>query len=117
MVYFIHGYGATADAYWKLMTVPDTANKVMNAGHGAGDDPRAIPTPTRFTTAACTRTRRPPATGRPTSRDDLVEYIDSHYRTIADRDSRGLAGHSMGGYGTLRIAMKYPGIFTRPSTR
>jgi len=26
-VYFIHGYGATADAYWKLMTVPDTADK------------------------------------------------------------------------------------------
>ena len=33
---------------------------------------------------------------------DLVNYIDSHYRTIADRDSRGLAGHSMGGYGTWR---------------
>jgi hypothetical protein len=30
---------------------------------------------------------------------DLVAYIDSHYRTIAARDARGLAGHSMGGYG------------------
>jgi S-formylglutathione hydrolase FrmB len=43
---------------------------------------------------------------------DLVEYIDSHYRTIPDRDSRGLAGHSMGGYGTIRIAMKSPGVFS-----
>jgi len=43
---------------------------------------------------------------------DLVSYIDSHYRTLAKPDSRGLAGHSMGGYGTLRIAMKYPGIFS-----
>jgi enterochelin esterase-like enzyme len=42
---------------------------------------------------------------------DLVAYIDSHYRTIADRDSRGLAGHSMGGYGTTRIGMKYPEVF------
>ena len=42
---------------------------------------------------------------------DLVAYIDSHYRTIANRDSRGLAGHSMGGYGTTRIGMKYPDVF------
>lgn len=42
---------------------------------------------------------------------DLVAYIDSHYRTIADRLSRGLAGHSMGGYGTTRIGMKYPDVF------
>jgi S-formylglutathione hydrolase FrmB len=42
---------------------------------------------------------------------DLVSYIDSHYRTIANRDSRGLAGHSMGGYGTMRLAMKYPEVF------
>jgi len=39
---------------------------------------------------------------------DLVDYIDSHYRTIPARASRGLSGHSMGGYGTLRLAMKYP---------
>jgi S-formylglutathione hydrolase len=43
---------------------------------------------------------------------DLIEYIDSHYRTIPARASRGLAGHSMGGYGTIRIAMKNPGTFS-----
>lgn len=43
---------------------------------------------------------------------DLVEYVDSHYRTIPERASRGLAGHSMGGYGTIRIAMKYPEVFS-----
>lgn len=42
---------------------------------------------------------------------DLVSYIDSHYRTLAKPASRGLGGHSMGGYGTWRIAMKHPGIF------
>jgi S-formylglutathione hydrolase FrmB len=42
---------------------------------------------------------------------DLVAYIDNHYRTIADRNSRGLAGHSMGGYGATRIGMKYPEVF------
>jgi S-formylglutathione hydrolase FrmB len=44
--------------------------------------------------------------------DDLVSYVDSHYRTIANRDSRGLGGHSMGGYGTIRIGMKRPDVFS-----
>ncbi|HEX5421101.1 MAG TPA: alpha/beta hydrolase-fold protein [Gammaproteobacteria bacterium] len=44
--------------------------------------------------------------------DDLVEYIDSHYRTLAASESRGLAGHGIGGYGTIRIAMKHPGVFS-----
>ena len=43
---------------------------------------------------------------------ELVNFIDSHYRTIAKPASRGLAGHSMGGYGALRIGEKYPEIFS-----
>jgi enterochelin esterase-like enzyme len=43
---------------------------------------------------------------------ELVNYIDSHYRTMPDRLSRGLTGHSMGGYGTLRIGMKHPEVFS-----
>jgi S-formylglutathione hydrolase len=43
---------------------------------------------------------------------DLVAYMDSHYRTIPNRMSRGLAGHSMGGYGTIRLGMKYPEVFS-----
>ncbi len=42
---------------------------------------------------------------------DLVAYIDSHYRTIPDRKSRGLVGHSMGGYGATRIGMKHADVF------
>ncbi|AOH85297.1 esterase [Sphingomonas panacis] len=42
---------------------------------------------------------------------DLIAYVDGHYRTIADRQSRGLAGHSMGGYGTARIGMKHSDMF------
>jgi S-formylglutathione hydrolase FrmB len=43
--------------------------------------------------------------------DDLVEYVDAHYRTIPERRARGLSGHSMGGYGTMRIGMKRPEPF------
>ena len=44
--------------------------------------------------------------------DDLVGYVDGHYRTLANRASRGLAGHSMGGYGAIRIGMKRPDTFS-----
>ncbi|HUQ98600.1 MAG TPA: alpha/beta hydrolase-fold protein [Gemmatimonadaceae bacterium] len=43
---------------------------------------------------------------------DLVSYVDSHYRTIRSRTGRGLAGHSMGGFGTLRVGMKHPDVFS-----
>lgn len=43
---------------------------------------------------------------------DLVKYVDGRYRTLARPEHRGLAGHSMGGYGALRIAMVAPGVFS-----
>ena len=42
---------------------------------------------------------------------DLIAYIDTHYRTIPQRISRGLVGHSMGGYGATRIGMKHSAVF------
>jgi enterochelin esterase-like enzyme len=42
---------------------------------------------------------------------DVVAHIDAHYRTIPGRLSRGLAGHSMGGYGATRIGMKHADVF------
>jgi enterochelin esterase-like enzyme len=42
---------------------------------------------------------------------DVVGYVDGHYRTLARRESRGLVGHSMGGYGAARIGMKHAGVF------
>ncbi|HKQ74443.1 MAG TPA: alpha/beta hydrolase-fold protein, partial [Blastocatellia bacterium] len=43
---------------------------------------------------------------------ELVAHIDSNYRTLAQTSSRGLAGHSMGGYGTMRLGMKSPDVFS-----
>jgi S-formylglutathione hydrolase len=42
---------------------------------------------------------------------DLITYVDKTYRTLAFPAARGLAGHSMGGRGTLYLAMKYPGVY------
>jgi S-formylglutathione hydrolase FrmB len=43
---------------------------------------------------------------------DLVGWIDSHYRTLAVRESRGVTGWSAGGYGTMHLALKFPDVFS-----
>ncbi len=43
---------------------------------------------------------------------DLVSYIDKNYRTIPERESRGIAGHSMGGHGAIKMGMLFPDVFT-----
>ncbi len=43
---------------------------------------------------------------------ELVDFMDKNFRTIANRDARGIGGHSMGGYGVLKIAMLYPDVFS-----
>ncbi len=42
---------------------------------------------------------------------DVVAYVDAHYRTIAQRESRGIAGISMGGFGALRIGARHTETF------
>ncbi|MES2518605.1 MAG: alpha/beta hydrolase-fold protein [Bacteroidota bacterium] len=43
---------------------------------------------------------------------ELVEYMDKNFRTLANRESRGIAGHSMGGYGAFKIGMLHPEVFS-----
>jgi S-formylglutathione hydrolase len=43
--------------------------------------------------------------------NDVVNYIDAEFRTIPIAEGRGIAGHSMGGYGALKLATKHPGVF------
>lgn len=45
-------------------------------------------------------------------RRDLVAYLDGHYRTVPRAASRGIAGHSMGGYAAIMMGMKYPDVFS-----
>jgi enterochelin esterase-like enzyme len=43
---------------------------------------------------------------------EFVAYIDANYRTLPHRDSRGTTGCSMGGNGSLHLALKYPDVFS-----
>jgi pimeloyl-ACP methyl ester carboxylesterase len=43
---------------------------------------------------------------------ELVDHMDRTYRTIPSAQGRGIAGHSMGGYGALILAMKHPETYS-----
>jgi len=42
---------------------------------------------------------------------EFLPYIETHYRVIRQRRSRGVTGLSMGGYGALRFAFAHPELF------
>jgi enterochelin esterase-like enzyme len=111
VVYFLHGYGVKAEMYWNLMTVPDAADAAIADGSA---HEMILVHPDAFTIYSGSMYSNSLTTGdwEDFIAKDLIAYIDSHYRTIADRRSRGLAGHSMGGYGTVRIGMKHPEAFS-----
>ena len=43
---------------------------------------------------------------------DCIPYIDSHFRTIADKEHRAMAGLSMGGMQTKSITVAHPEVFS-----
>ncbi|MGH2347313.1 MAG: alpha/beta hydrolase, partial [Chloroflexota bacterium] len=43
--------------------------------------------------------------------DELIPYVDHHFRTIAARAGRAIAGLSMGGFGALSLAAHRPDLF------
>jgi enterochelin esterase-like enzyme len=109
VVYFLHGYSVGVEAYVNMLKLPDMADDAI----AAGARELILVLPDAFTVYSGSMYSNSPTTGdwEGYISKDLVEYIDSHYRTLADRNSRGLSGHSMGGYGTVRIGMKHPEAF------
>jgi len=111
-VYLLHGYGGRDDTFnGRLAKLPESADKLAAA---QGFSELIVVMPNAFTLHKGSMYSNSVTTGdwERFVAQDLVAYIDGHYRTIAARMSRGLAGHSMGGYGALRIGMKRPDVFS-----
>ena len=43
---------------------------------------------------------------------DVVEFVDETFPTIASRRGRAIAGLSMGGYGSVMLALRHPDVFS-----
>jgi len=111
VVYLLHGYGLTAERWMTFANLAETSNK--NIAKGTMKE-MILVSPDAFTKYNGSMYSSSATIGdwETFIAEDLVSYIDSHYRTIPDRLSRGLGGHSMGGYGTMRIGMKRPDVFS-----
>jgi S-formylglutathione hydrolase FrmB len=111
VIYFLHGYSVTAQIYAEgILNLPAAADEAI----AAGAQPAIIVLPDAYTIYGGSMYSNSPTVGDWESfvAQDLVAHIDAHYRTLPTPASRGLSGHSMGGYGTMRIAMKRPGTFS-----
>ena len=109
VVYALHGYSIGAEQWSKEIHVPQTIEGAF--AQGAREMIVVLPD-------SKTRHNGSMYSSSPTVGDfeqfvarDLVAYVDAHYRTLPDRASRGLVGHSMGGYGATRIGMKHADVF------
>lgn len=111
VVYLLHGYGLTAERWMTFADLAETSNK--NIAKGTMKE-MILVSPDAFTKYNGSMYSSSATIGdwETFIAEDLVSYVDSHYRTIPDRLSRGLGGHSMGGYGTMRIGMKRPDVFS-----
>jgi enterochelin esterase-like enzyme len=109
VVYALHGYSIGAEQWTHEIRVPQTAEGAF--AKGAREmilvlpDSKTIHNGSMYSSSATTGDFETFVVR------DLVRYVDSHYRTIPNRESRGLVGHSMGGYGAARLSMKHPDVF------
>ncbi len=109
VVYALHGYSIGAEQWSHEIHVPQT----IEGAFGLGSKEMIVVLPDSKTIYNGSMYSSSETTGdfERFIYHDVVAYIDAHYRTIPNRTSRGLAGHSMGGYGASRIGMKHSDVF------
>jgi enterochelin esterase-like enzyme len=112
VIYLLHGRGDSKSAWTQVKgkldemiadgTIPPTiaimpdapwssrASYYVDSAYSGSDPGR--PVETAFTT-------------------DLIDHVDTTYRTIASRDGRVIGGYSMGGYGAMRYSIAHPDLF------
>jgi enterochelin esterase-like enzyme len=109
VVYALHGYSIGAEQWSHEIRVPQT----IEGAFAQGAKEMIVVLPDSKTVHNGSMYSSSVTTGDFENfiAHDLVSYIDAHYRTIPNRSSRGLVGHSMGGYGATRIGMKHADVF------
>ncbi len=109
VVYALHGYSIGAEQWSHEIHVPQT----IEGAFGQGAKEMIVVLPDSKTVHNGSMYSSSVTTGDFENfiAHDVVSFIDAHYRTLPNRLSRGLVGHSMGGYGATRIGMKHADVF------
>src|ERR1017187_4181813 len=109
VVYALHGYSIGAEQWSHEIHVPQTIEGAF--AQGAKEMIVVLPDSKTLHNGSMYSSSVTTGDFERFVSHDLVAYIDAHYRTIPERTSRGLVGHSMGGYGATRIGMKHSDVF------
>jgi enterochelin esterase-like enzyme len=115
VVYMLHGFTDSDDKWFGLVkhwiNLPEVINKALADGNTRE---MIVVTPNAFTRFKGSMYSNSVTVGdwETFVTKELVSFIDSHYRTLPQAASRGLAGHSMGGYGTMRLGMKSREVYS-----
>jgi S-formylglutathione hydrolase FrmB len=109
VVYALHGYSIGAEQWTHEIHVPQT----IEGAFAQGAKEMIVVLPDSKTAHNGSMYSSSVTTGdfERFISHDLVAYVDAHYRTIPERTSRGLVGHSMGGYGAARIGMRHADVY------
>jgi putative esterase len=89
---------------------PETADRVFAAGEAP---PAIVVYVDAWTAYGGSQFVDSPGTGKYLSYlcDEIVPWVDAHYRTLADRDHRAIMGKSSGGFGAMITPMLRPDVF------
>jgi len=109
VIYALHGYSIGAEQWTHEIHVPQTIEGAF--AQGAKEMIVVLPDSKTLHNGSMYSSSVTTGDFEQFIAHDLVTYIDAHYRTIPNRLSRGLVGHSMGGYGATRIGMKHSDVF------
>ena len=107
VTYLLHGYGDADDGWIQFGEINRLADDAIKTGK---IPPMLIVTPDGFTSFYINA-----ADGNLNYEDffikELIPHIEKTYKVKAEKRFRGIAGLSMGGYGSLLYALKYPNLF------
>ena len=98
VLYLIPGGGGTASTWTSDMHAAEIADQLIRGGQ--------IPPFILVTTANLSDDQQGAALI-----DDLVPYVDDHFRTQTDRRHRAVGGFSLGGLIAYRMAFQHPDLF------
>jgi putative esterase len=114
VVYQIQGYSGNVMGWFNRAPFRQPAFELIDAAFASGESPPGIVVYVDCWTAlGGSQFLDSPGTGAYHSYlcDEVVPWVDAHYRTIADRDHRAIAGKSSGGYGAMITPMLRPDLF------
>ncbi|MBD1260840.1 esterase family protein [Maribacter polysiphoniae] len=111
VIYYLHGFtwndslAIAVDKFDKLLDKAIATNKI---------EPVIVVMPDQYTVYRGSWYTNSTLTGKwaDFTGKDLVTFIDKNFRTIPESGSRGIAGHSMGGQGAIKMGMMFPDVFS-----